>query len=269
MVKKLFKHEILAWLRVWTPMQIILLAVAAFGRVWQFFENDSMAYDIIFGSAVGLYVVAIIASIGLVTVFGVVRFYKNLFSREGYLSFTLPVTPAQHIWVKMLTAGLFSLLSLVVIFLSFGVFTAGEFFVEIVKALSYIMKQAIPLLGAHLIFYIIEFVLLMAVAVLGGSLLYYTCIALGQTFKKNRVIGAIGVYFIYYIINQVIGTVLSVIIMLLAQTDFFLAIGRFIEENPFETVHIVLCGSLVLSSLLAALYFVITHAVMRKKLNLE
>lgn len=269
MVKKLFKHEILAWLRVWVPMQIILLAVAAFGRVWQLFENDSMTYDIIYGSAIALYVVAIIASIGLVTVFGVVRFYKNLFSREGYLSFTLPVTPAQHIWVKLLTAGMFSVFSMLVVLLSFGVFTAGELFSEIIKALSYIIKQAIPLLGSHLIFYIIEFVLMIGVALLAEYLLYYVCIALGQTFKKNRVIGAVGVYFIYYIINQVIGTILSVIIMLLAETDFFLAIGRFVEENPFETVHIVFCVGLVFGALLAALYFVITHAVMRKKLNLE
>ncbi len=269
MVKKLFKHEIFAWLRVWTPMQIILLAVATFGRIWQFFENDSTAYSIIFGSAVALYVVAIIASIGLVTVFDVVRFYKNLFSREGYLSFTLPVTPAQHIWVKLLTAGLFSVLSVVVVVLSFGIFTAGDLFVEIMKALAYLIKQIPPTMGTHLIFYIIEFVLMMAVAVLGGSLLYYACIALGQTFKKNRVIGAVGVYFIYYIINQVISTILTIIFMLLAETDFFMAIGRFIEANPYETGHIALCGGLVFSVALSALYFVITHTVMRKKLNLE
>ncbi len=269
MVKKLFKHEMFAWLRVWAPMQIILLAVAAFGRIWQFFENDSTAYSIIFGSAVGLYVVAIIASIGLVTVFDVVRFYKNLFSREGYLSFTLPITPAQHIWVKMLTAGLFSVLSLVVILLSGVIFTAGDLFTEIMKALAYIIKQIPPTMGTHLFFYIIEVVLLMAVAVLGGSLLYYACIALGQTFKKNRVIGAVGVYFIYYVINQVISTIITVIVMLLAETDFFLAIGRFMEAHPYATVHIVLCGGLVFSAALSAIYFVITHAIMRKKLNLE
>ena len=41
MVKKLLKHEFLAYLRVWIPMQIILMAAALFGRILQFFESDS------------------------------------------------------------------------------------------------------------------------------------------------------------------------------------------------------------------------------------
>ena len=38
----------------------------------------------------------------------VVRFYQNLISDEGYLSFTLPVTAAQHIAAKLAAGILFA-----------------------------------------------------------------------------------------------------------------------------------------------------------------
>ena len=59
-------------------------------------------------------------------VYSVIRFYRNLFTGEGYLSFTLPVTPANHLWVKVVTAVSFSLLSVLVAALSGVIITAGE-----------------------------------------------------------------------------------------------------------------------------------------------
>lgn len=48
-----------------------------------------------------------------------VRFYQSLFSDEGYLAFTLPVTPGQHLLARTLVGGLWALIDTVIIFASF------------------------------------------------------------------------------------------------------------------------------------------------------
>ena len=270
MVKKLFKHEFLAALRLWLPMQIILLAVALFGRIVQFFETDTTAYNIVFGSSAVIYVLAIFTSLMLTQIFGIVRFYKNLFSPEGYLSFTLPVTTEQHITVKTVVAACSMVGSLLVAFISFAVFTAGEVFVEVMKAAGYLIKMFINEFGrVNFVFYLAEGIALLAVGLLGGFLLYYACIALGQTFKKNRVIGAVGVYFIYYAIVQLCSTVLMIILTFWANTPFFEAIVDFIDTCPEAFIHLALIGLLLFAMVMTAVYFLIIRLVIRKKLNLE
>lgn len=126
MVKKLFKHEYLAYARVMSLIYIILLTIAAATRVIFIFESDTVAYDIVSTISVITYCVSVFAALGFSYVMGVVRFYKNLFTSEGYLSFTLPVTASQHIAVKLITAVSMNLLTWVMVLLSVCVVTAGE-----------------------------------------------------------------------------------------------------------------------------------------------
>ena len=270
MVKKLFKHEFLAALRLWLPMQVILLAVALFGRLIQFFETDTQAYRIVFGSAMVIYVLALIASVFLTLVFGIVRFYKNLFSGEGYLSFTLPVSTDQHILVKSLVATASMFGTVLVAFLSFMVISAGEVFVEVMKAAGYLIGRFSEAFGAaNTAGYIAEGLLLVLVFIAMTYLLYYACIALGQTFKKNRVIGAVGVYFIYYAITQVLGTILVIICSFLAESGLFKAIMDFMDAQPEFSVHLIMILLLIWAALCAGIYYLVIRWVIRNKLNLE
>ena len=270
MVKKLFKHEFLAALRLWLPMQVILLAVALFGRLIQFFETNTQAYRIVFGSSMVIYVLALIASLFLTLVFGIVRFYKNLFSSEGYLSFTLPITTDQHILVKTLVATASMVGTVLVAFLSFMVVSAGEVFVEVMKAAGYLIGKFAEEFGsANTIGYIAEGILLVLVSIAMAYLLYYACIALGQTFKKNRVIGAVGVYFIYYTITQIIGTILVIICTFLAESGLFAAISNFIDAQPEFSIHLIMILLLIWAALSAGIYYLVIRWVIRNKLNLE
>ena len=114
MVKKLFKHEFLAWLRIMGILWAVMLTVAAANRIFQCFENDSNAYIVVFVLSVVAFVLTLTVCMSICEIFGVVRFYKNLFTGEGYLSFTLPVTTSAHIWVKALTFAVMMLLTLLV-----------------------------------------------------------------------------------------------------------------------------------------------------------
>lgn len=269
MVGKLIKHEMIAYMRTLLPMQLILLGIALVSRIVQFFESDTIAYNTSFASSIVIYVIAIIVLVIMTAIVGITRFYKNLFTSEGYLSFTLPVTSGQHIFTKLLVSFIFSAISLVTILISVFIITSGDVLVEIFKAIGYAFKQYFNFTGSHGIFYIIEVIILIAIAVVSSYLLYYTCIAIGQLSKKNKILLAFGVYFGYYVACQIIGTIFTIFIAVLSNSQIAINIGNFIAAYPFETVHITLVISILFTAVMCLIYYLITHHIINKKLNLE
>lgn len=269
MVKKLFKHEMTAYYRAMLPMQFILLGIAVLTRLVQFFESDKTVYGIIFGSAVTAYVVAVIVCLIMTFVVGITRFYRNLFTGEGYLSFTLPVTTRAHILTKLAVSVIFTVFSLIAVLVSFALVTMGDAFAEIVKACAYITRSTYNSIGTHLIFYVIEAIVLALLAVASSYLLVYGCISLGQTAKKNRILAAFGFYFAYYFITQILGTIFIIFINEFSDCQLFYNIGRFADNHTFAFVHIMLCLLMLWYLLTSLMYYFVSHIVIKKKLNLE
>ena len=104
MVKKLFKYEFMYYLKALLPYQIIIPITALVNRIIQLFETKTDIYNIIFGSSVFMFIASVIVSMVMAFVLAISRFYKNLFTSEGYLTLTLPVTATNHIFVKLTTA---------------------------------------------------------------------------------------------------------------------------------------------------------------------
>jgi len=274
MVKKLFKHELISYAKTMIPITAVLLGIGALTRFVWFFEVDKTVFDIIGGSSVIAFVIACIVSLVLTFIFVITRFYKNMFTNEGYLSFTLPVSVHQHILVK-LTVGVGAIVyCFLLIIISVCLATAGELTLELFKAFFYIVDDFYRILveltsSADAVFYAVETVILLIVSTFSGVLLYYACIAIGQLTKKNRVLAAVGVYFLYYFINQIISTVFIAVFSVISYTAFMDEIILYIENNTSEFVHLVFCFSIILSALLGGLYYFLTSYIMSKKLNLE
>ena len=142
MVKKLFKHELQYYLRTLLPMYIVLGGVALMGRFIEFFESADKAYSILRTSSVVMLGITCAAVLGLTLLFCVVRYYKNLFTGEGYLTMTLPVSPQAHILVKLAAGLLVNVVSFVAVVLAVCLFTVGPWLVELWKAAVYIYKAA-------------------------------------------------------------------------------------------------------------------------------
>lgn len=269
MVKKLFKHEYLAWLRLLPLIYGITLVVAAMLRLLMVFETDSVYYDIVLFSAAFMYVVAVMVTLATPTVYGILRFYKNLFSGEGYLTHTLPVTPAAHIWVKLLTALSFTVASGLVCLLSGMIVTSGELFSEICKAISYLLGNIPPDAIPHLSGWLAESILLSLLSILNVHLLYSLCICLGQRARKNRVLAAVGVYFGFYMVSQILSTVMMVVITILGESGALDKLLTWIESDPVTFIHLLLIGLCLLVILVNIVYYLVCHWTIRKKLNLE
>lgn len=269
MVKKLFKHEFIFYTRIMAIVYSILLTVAAATRIILIFENDTTAYQIISTFSLIVYIVAMLATLGFAFVMGIVRFYKNLFTAEGYLSFTLPVTAAQHIGVKAVTAVCIEWVTLIVVALSGCIVTSGEVLTGIWRTLIGIPAELYEVMGIHSILVGGEFMILLLAASFCSVMLYYTFISIGQLSKKNRILAAVGAYFIFYIISQVVSTVLTILLSAVAMTGIFVDIAYWIYLNPIASVHIFMWGAILLTIICGLIEFLVIRWIITKKLNLE
>lgn len=265
MVKKLFKHEFAAYWRVLIPAWIALLGVSVLGRLVQLLESDSTIYSIVSGSSILFYVIGIVVAIAFPFVYAIIRFYRNLFTGEGYLTFTLPVAPAQHIWVKVLTAVVLQLASLAVVLISAAVMMAGELLVEVWKAGVYILGIFYEHMGNHLVWFAIESVLVLLVVMVYATLYYDTCITIGQLFRKNRVLAAVGVFFAFYVVEQIIGTCAIIVAAFINWDSLML----FISENIYLCAHVGMWLVILFYAVLGLVFYLVTHAIICKRLNLE
>ena len=269
MVKKLFKHEFHFYGRVMAIVYAILLTVAVATKILLLFESDTTAYEIISAFAALTYFVSAAATFGFAFVMGIVRFYKNMFTSEGYLTHTLPATANQHIAVKAITAVSVNWLSVIMVLFSFLLITPADQWDELWADLSLIFGEVFRYMKADAVLIIVEYFILLVITSFSGILLYYTFISIGQLFKKNRILAAVGAYFVYYIGTQIIATILTISLSVLATSGAFYDIGYWITMHPMEAIHIFLCSTILLSAVFTAIEFLIVRWVITKKLNLE
>ncbi len=267
MVKKLFKYEFIHYLKSLLPFGSILLVIALFSRIIQFFDNGSKAYNIIFISSVVMYVIGIILCLIMCFVTAITRYYKNLFTAEGYLTMTLPVTENQHIFTKLITAFSSVLITFVNILLSFCIITLGEPLVEVYKAAAYLMKWCYEHNATDTILITFELIIYVCLAVLYMLMLFYSCITIGQLAKKNRILAAFGVYFGYYVLTQILGTVFMILIV---TTDLMEYISNlFSDITEIQVMEYAFGGASVFSIILTCIFYVVCQKIIRYRLNLE
>jgi len=271
MVKKLFKHEFIYYFRTFALFLPIVLVIGIMARVFRFFENfDSVLVDIVIFSSASMLVVACFALLMLSVVVAVVRFYKNMYSAEGYLTFTLPVNNAQHIFVKLLTAICCQAICLLTVILAAIIAISGEPLKDFLLMLTAGISEFYEDIGAvSFIAFVFDIIVIALLSVAGNMLLYYACITVGQTAKKNRILMAVGAYFIYYVATQVISTVIVMIFTVLGMSGVFDGIVMWLDDHMILTMHLTMGVSIVIYAAMAVAFWFVTQSIMTKKLNLE
>lgn len=285
MVKKLIKYDFKSYLRILLPVQLIVIGIAAINRFIQIFEpptvpgtntlaffgmysesGSSPVYDGIFTSSIILYYISIAVCLIITIIVAIVRFYQGMYSNEGYLNHTLPVTPAQHITAKLLTSMIFSVGSAFAIFLSFMVITAGDLNIEIFKAAFYLFGKQYRNIGFNAVLLIFEFIVMLIASFFAMYLKFYCCLSIGQLANKRKILVAFAAFFGIYILKQICGTV--IIIYAAVNSDIMNELGAWIEANTTSFFHILFCSGIAFYILIGAIYFLVGKHLMSKKLNL-
>ncbi len=270
MVKKLLKHEFNYYYRTVGLFLPLVLITGAVAKLFSLFSSDSVLIGIVTGLAYTALMLSGTALIVMSVAIGVIRFYKNMYTAEGYLTFTLPVTNSQHIFVKLLLAVSCEILCVLTFIAALFIAFSGELLSTFVEYTSlYLRLIADSLDSVNCIFYTAEAVLILLLSVTVNMLIYFACITFGQTAKKNRILMSFGAYFLFYMASQTVSVVLTSVISVMGEYGALDGIISWSEHHIEATVHISMWLIILYYAALGTAAWILTQKTMTKKLNLE
>ena len=212
MVKKLLKHELIALFRVLVFLMAAVVIFAVLGRIMlsASLNNESETGALLTILLIMFYIFAIFALVFTAWGLGVSRFYKSLFTGEGYMTFSLPATPMQLVTAKLLSSIIAMAAATVVSVLSATIFMMGweasviEMLTDAFSELAELLRMAIeaePLL-------ILEWIISLIVSIPMSMLVVYSIISVGQLFTSHRKgmtwVIAFATYFVASILNTLV-----------------------------------------------------------------
>lgn len=222
MFGKLLKHEFKATGRTLGPLYggFVALVLAACGMLWLTWQFGEVKVGLgtvkvetgtILGALSGvLTLVAVFAMMAIVIVTEVLiimRFYR-LLGDDGYFWFSLPVTPAQHMAVKLIAAMVWSVASL-------ALFVGGIFaFVLVANGMEggaalaelWAAVRTFPYMTPAFGF-VALLVLAGLIAMAASCLQVQLACALGMQWPQSRLGASIGMYVLISVVLQILWTV--------------------------------------------------------------
>ena len=265
MLGKLIKYDLKAAAKLFILLHAIylLICVAArflymnrldFGRV-----NEPLVISLIL--FICLFSL-LISALSIVTWLQVAfRFYRNLFSKEGYLSWTLPVSGPQHLWGKILSGYILMVADIVIIFAGILFLVTGR---NVTTAYSVIADEVTSELGFSAGTFGLILFAVSAVSAISSVVMIYFSVAIGQLFPSHRVLGAIAAYFITSFVIQLLSVALMLIFRCFPGYQFYNAQGAEMLDYYAKTITL----SLVLMLVTTVVQYIVTHYIMKKKINL-
>lgn len=206
MLKKLLKYDLSAIFKLWWIMAVSSLGVSVIGglclKTLTSPHTNELSTIIIIIAALGIVatVIGLSAFLVVTMILIYVRFYKNFFTDEGYLTFTLPVKRSQLLNSKLISTFVATIATYVVLIFDVILLLAigiPDFFdSDVWKMLGHFFGVTVKEMGIYFFIYAIEILLLALLTSLSSMLLVYICITLASVIvKKARVITAIGIYY--------------------------------------------------------------------------
>ncbi len=274
MLKKLLKYDLKSIFGVWWIAALVSLtlcicagaciAVLKVGRELPAIVNASSVLVIVF-SVIGLVAFSLISIL-----FIYVRYYKNFFTDEGYLTFTLPVKRTALLNSKLISAVLTYIITFLAIFINllamFSVGLGKELYTkENLEALVEVWNMLTHNFGIYLLIYAIEMLAIFILSAVFSILFVYCCITVASIIaKKAKVITAIG---IYYGANMIFSFVVQ-IFTLFGMQGMIARLANITSENAYIIIAIVLFGAIVFMFVFCAMIYTLVHYLIDRKLNL-
>ncbi|MCR5507407.1 MAG: hypothetical protein K6F34_01840 [Lachnospiraceae bacterium] len=278
MLKKLFLHE---WKDSWKIMTLLSAAVLVLSLIGAFlFQVDDVLDSggdvggpiiaLMYTSYFMVYFLSILALSVMVTLLFYIRFYKNLYTDQGYLMHTLPVTPKQLIWSKAFVAIIWRVISGVVVVSGISILLSAGVDISFFDIVEDLIDGFLKVYEEDPMLMVVYLILALFAAV--GSMLFsvfkgYTAISLGQMSSKNKALASVGIYFGIHITINICTNVCmqtSMLILAGARVDLF----EMLEDPGLMMVVFLAILNVGIYALTIAGY-AITHHIMKNRLNLE
>lgn len=274
MLKKLLRYDLKSVFKYWWIAAIASLGISVLGGASIYTLASERNIPTLLRAVSGIGVFVAIMGLGAFmltsTILIFIRFYKNFFTDEGYLTFTLPVRRSQlltsklimSVLVNFVTATVFFVDMMIMLFIGIGNNVGFE---EITTSLNELFTLINVKEAMYIAIYVTEFLLFVIISSITATLFMFCCITFASIItKKAKVLAAIG---IYYVATSIVSSV--------TQFLYLFGIGAFGEwfsslpSNMYAPIiAVIILLILVFIALVSLLLYLLMYWMLDRKLNL-
>lgn len=275
MLRRLLKHELRAGAAPVLLLSAGVLAVSGFARLMTLLSGYFEFFTFFASIATTLYIIGAAASHIFVYVLIVRRFYTSVYGGEGYLTLMLPAPRWKLLASKFTVSLLWLLVNGIAVVLSVLIIAS---YPEAYRELRYLpaylgqaMGALTQMLGMPSAVLVMEVVLACILGVVQGVLMLYASVSIGQLFRRHRLLGSAAGYLMLYAAEQL---VMSGYVLVAGMTIEGIGSGMSMYRPMLDgmsvfQLQVLAVVYLLMLALLAAAFWCITHAIMKKAVNLQ
>lgn len=271
MLIKLLKYEWKSSYKIVLLMNLYIIITTFIGimtLIAQIWNTDSESISSIGTLLFIFYFLSVALVSTIATLYIAVRFYRSMYTDEGYLMHTLPVTKNQLLLSKTLIGSIHMIITSLVVLLSIFLlfyFLATKLSPAAQAAIAFEfnasdLSELAAAFAANKIMKITLLIIYFLVSSMNAVLLSFSGISLGQLFTKHKVIGSIICYIGLYTIIQILS---SFIILP------FTGLTLMSDISLPALVDVMATIELVFIAICTVLFYCISYYILNKKLNLD
>lgn len=270
MLGKLIKYEFKHTTRTMVVTYAALAAATLMGAFalyrLNFKTTDSTFVSIMSIVMVVLYAIVIIGVYCVDFIYLCYHYHKTMYSSQGYLTHTLPLSPAAIFGAKILVFFVWMLVSTLLSVFSFLILlqagTGGSFLEEVMGLTwSGFSEDVFSIFGMPAGLLLVLFTVISLLGILLYILWITASMAIGQLSRKNRTVCSILTAFGFYILNKVVNT------FMLAACGY--STSAFLNGDLTAFMHLIFGVSITTTAVYIIVLYGICLYVNKKKLNLE
>jgi len=275
MLKKLLKYDFKAMLKYWWIAAISSIALSFIGIFCMQVltsEKDlptiayAVSYLLLFTMIIGFLAFAILS-----TIFIFARFYKNFFTDEGYLTFTLPVSKSKLLLSKLISASVTTFMTAIILIIDALIIWAASlgdylFTDEFWNEVTFLLESIVDEFGNYTAVYAVEVILILLAYMVFSILLLFCCLTFGSIItKKAKIITSIG---IYYGVTSVFGFIVQILALF-----GFSTVEQWLNDLNIPqikaAVALIMLAVLLFIAMLCMILYSVQYYMLDRKLNLS
>lgn len=271
MLMTMLKHEWKATWKMLALLNIATLALALIGRIILIFESSIPEF--IAAIYLVVFFFMIIASSCATFIILVLRYYRNLYTDEGYLTNTLPVSAATRLNAKIINHMAWFFLNILCIIAAFAIFVSAEVpMSDMWTGITNVASMLPQFFAVNAALFWILMLVTMIISSLMTILMFYFSISVGCCFNTHKVLASVVSYLITYVVLQIVSSIIMVVIGLnygeVLQADVPLNVaGTTPQLLPF--FHTTMIVAIVICVVVNIIFYLVSHYLLAKKLNLN
>lgn len=269
MLRKLLKYDLKAIFKFWWIAAIVTVLASVFGgfcdNILNTYEGDAWSVYLMMsmGSLSGTFLNLALPVVTFVLIF--IRFYKNFFTDEGYLTFTLPVS-RRKLMLSKIISGTTALCSALTVCLSSSILRDIIASYNIEQSTDTPIKSPETYEVIYYLIYALEAAIAALLAVLCTLLFLYACITFASMIvRKGKVIAAIGISWVAF-------SIVSFLLQAFLLVGIF-AIMTWLAPLPAKECYLIVAlmgfAGILLLGAFCCIFYILQQLMLERRLNLS